>query len=103
MVTIITPTHCDGVENDSIMTTRPGRDQPGHNNEGMSPVIIMSTATPKFRQEGMTPRHARTSRATCCDRQRHPVPEVKKVRELCAMIMTYAVVFVELLLSVDVA
>jgi hypothetical protein len=50
----------------------------------------------------MAPRHTRTSRATCCDRQRHLIPNLKNVRELYAMIVTYAVTFVELLSPVDV-
>ena len=50
----------------------------------------------------MAPRHTRTSRATCCDCQRHLIPKLKNVKELYAMIVTYAVVFVELLSPVDV-
>ena len=50
----------------------------------------------------MAPRLTRTSRATCCDRQRHLILKLKNVRELYAMIVTVAVVFVELLSPVDI-
>ena len=50
----------------------------------------------------MAPRHTRTSRATCYDRQRYLIPKLKNVRELYAMIVAYAVIFVELSSPVDI-